>query len=30
MLDKDKKEVQFKEIPELDEGDGPDEFLDGF
>lgn len=30
MLDKDKKVVKFKEIPELDEGDGPDEFLDGF
>jgi len=30
MLDKDKKAVDFTEIPELDEGDGPDEFLDGF
>jgi hypothetical protein len=30
MLDKDKKEIKFTEIPELDEGDGEDEFLDGF
>jgi hypothetical protein len=30
MLDKDKKVIEFKEIPELDEGDGEDEFIDGF